>query len=144
MFLGNVRDLVCRSKLVAVGIDDRLLINNVELAPELIFSAQRQEDWPRIRTKFFMNALNRHRKVCADAVHLVDERKARDVVFRCLPPNRFGLRLDTGDAVKNCDRAIEHTKRTLDFRGEIDVTRRDRKSTRLNSSHGYISYAVFC
>src|SRR2546422_2418816 len=24
------------------------------------------------------------------------------------------------------------------------LTRRDRKSTRLNSSHGYISYAVFC
>src|SRR2546422_5596615 len=24
------------------------------------------------------------------------------------------------------------------------VSRRDRKSTRLNSSHGYISYAVFC
>src|SRR5687768_18237917 len=24
------------------------------------------------------------------------------------------------------------------------VTRLDRKSTRLNSSHGYISYAVFC
>src|SRR2546422_6082059 len=26
----------------------------------------------------------------------------------------------------------------------IIVLRRDRKSTRLNSSHGYISYAVFC
>src|SRR2546429_5329671 len=25
-----------------------------------------------------------------------------------------------------------------------DSLRRDRKSTRLNSSHGYISYAVFC
>src|SRR2546422_4486064 len=25
-----------------------------------------------------------------------------------------------------------------------DVAARDRKSTRLNSSHGYISYAVFC
>src|SRR2546422_11156508 len=25
-----------------------------------------------------------------------------------------------------------------------DFARRDRKSTRLNSSHGYISYAVFC
>src|SRR5205809_6190114 len=24
------------------------------------------------------------------------------------------------------------------------ITARDRKSTRLNSSHGYISYAVFC
>src|SRR2546429_6911167 len=28
--------------------------------------------------------------------------------------------------------------------GRRSVTRRDRKSTRLNSSHGYISYAVFC
>src|SRR2546422_4204125 len=26
----------------------------------------------------------------------------------------------------------------------ITFGRRDRKSTRLNSSHGYISYAVFC
>src|SRR5205809_2096356 len=26
----------------------------------------------------------------------------------------------------------------------VDPSRSDRKSTRLNSSHGYISYAVFC
>src|SRR2546422_7859472 len=26
----------------------------------------------------------------------------------------------------------------------FEVRKRDRKSTRLNSSHGYISYAVFC
>src|SRR5687768_18282880 len=31
-----------------------------------------------------------------------------------------------------------------DFRGFRQVGRIDRKSTRLNSSHGYISYAVFC
>src|SRR5687768_18202932 len=36
-------------------------------------------------------------------------------------------------------------KRTgyVSLRGELG-RRRDRKSTRLNSSHGYISYAVFC
>src|SRR3989449_5986682 len=28
--------------------------------------------------------------------------------------------------------------------GEAHAISRDRKSTRLNSSHGYISYAVFC
>src|SRR5687768_17870358 len=28
--------------------------------------------------------------------------------------------------------------------GEVDIKEVDRKSTRLNSSHGYISYAVFC
>src|SRR2546422_4055202 len=27
---------------------------------------------------------------------------------------------------------------------DVDVSQEDRKSTRLNSSHGYISYAVFC
>src|SRR2546429_5392786 len=32
------------------------------------------------------------------------------------------------------------------WHGQVDVvqTNLDRKSTRLNSSHGYISYAVFC
>src|SRR2546429_4788815 len=28
--------------------------------------------------------------------------------------------------------------------GKFIITPQDRKSTRLNSSHGYISYAVFC
>src|SRR5205809_3808136 len=32
----------------------------------------------------------------------------------------------------------------LRFAAEKDLLLRDRKSTRLNSSHGYISYAVFC
>src|SRR2546422_4884355 len=27
---------------------------------------------------------------------------------------------------------------------QLEITSGDRKSTRLNSSHGYISYAVFC
>src|SRR5687768_17958885 len=36
------------------------------------------------------------------------------------------------------------TKRYRHAGGHTNVERRDRKSTRLNSSHGYISYAVFC
>src|SRR2546422_6284410 len=38
-------------------------------------------------------------------------------------------------------RAADHRRR--EERMECPA-RRDRKSTRLNSSHGYISYAVFC
>src|SRR2546422_4267670 len=33
---------------------------------------------------------------------------------------------------------------TSAWRGALVATVADRKSTRLNSSHGYISYAVFC
>src|SRR2546422_5603555 len=34
--------------------------------------------------------------------------------------------------------------RALSEEGLLNMLQRDRKSTRLNSSHGYISYAVFC
>src|SRR2546429_2890973 len=40
-------------------------------------------------------------------------------------------------------RTISSTSYTLPTHTSAFV-RRDRKSTRLNSSHGYISYAVFC
>src|SRR2546429_5218528 len=46
--------------------------------------------------------------------------------------SHFGRRFDSGDDAKNAHRFREP--------GAL----RDRKSTRLNSSHGYISYAVFC
>src|SRR5690554_5246042 len=32
----------------------------------------------------------------------------------------------------------------IDIKNDVEVKRRDRKSTRLNSSHVRISYAVFC
>src|SRR2546422_1697171 len=44
--------------------------------------------------------------------------------------------------------AIDHVVARIAFPGahpyDVRVRGRDRKSTRLNSSHGYISYAVFC
>src|SRR2546429_6586644 len=47
------------------------------------------------------------------------------------------------------DVLARHVRRTcrLEHRQDRkthDKNKRDRKSTRLNSSHGYISYAVFC
>src|SRR2546429_3143833 len=39
------------------------------------------------------------------------------------------------------ERVTELAKANAVIRGNLE---RDRKSTRLNSSHGYISYAVFC
>src|SRR5205809_6207078 len=40
--------------------------------------------------------------------------------------------------------AIEPQVRLLLARPVAGIAMQDRKSTRLNSSHGYISYAVFC
>src|SRR5687768_17926541 len=52
-------------------------------------------------------------------------------------------------AIGNAAAVISPARRASAARGSFgsacaDVTHEDRKSTRLNSSHGYISYAVFC
>src|SRR2546429_7363416 len=40
--------------------------------------------------------------------------------------------------------ALLQLRESGEFHGDIVPAYGDRKSTRLNSSHGYISYAVFC
>src|SRR5687768_16161895 len=41
-------------------------------------------------------------------------------------------------------RAFGDVPLSLEYKLEVWDSPKDRKSTRLNSSHGYISYAVFC
>src|SRR2546429_5788654 len=56
------------------------------------------------------------------------------------------LRLDVGQ-LDPLQRLQERRQIEVPDRGREDQVQRrvqDRKSTRLNSSHGYISYAVFC
>src|SRR2546422_4949401 len=53
----------------------------------------------------------------------------------------------TRDDPQATDRAVElsQVRRAVPQSGSVLLLQeRDRKSTRLNSSHGYISYAVFC
>src|SRR2546422_3023252 len=42
------------------------------------------------------------------------------------------------------ERAVRSHAAEIRVHGHPPILHRDRKSTRLNSSHGYISYAVFC
>src|SRR2546422_5271976 len=58
-----------------------------------------------------------------------------------LPPNR-----DLDALKETAQRGAELAQRLLGFSRHrvLDLQPLDRKSTRLNSSHGYISYAVFC
>src|SRR6202044_817046 len=60
-------------------------------------------------------------EVGAEAVHLVHEAKARHGVLVRLPPDRLGLRLDTGAGGGDRDRAVKDAKRSLHLDGEVDV-----------------------
>src|SRR2546422_3463756 len=52
--------------------------------------------------------------------------------------------LPVRESIGNPSRPTTTTASTPARRLSASTTSRDRKSTRLNSSHGYISYAVFC
>src|SRR5207244_10993320 len=89
-------------------------------------------------------------------------------VARALGPRLWGVRLDTSESLVDRslwdelgdfqptgvnERLVRKVRAALDEEGFGDVrivvsggftTQKDRKSTRLNSSHQIISYAVFC
>src|SRR2546429_4201101 len=73
-----------------------------------------------------------------------NETLARPVGISQIQPKRAGSdRIFTVSSTSRPEpRAFAISSSTCSF--GMGATRRDRKSTRLNSSHGYISYAVFC
>src|SRR2546422_4565323 len=72
-------------------------------------------------------------------------------LFRSCHDAAHGDRLWTGRTAARCGvlRGVVVEETNVAVRGESggrlsNLMQGDRKSTRLNSSHGYISYAVFC
>src|SRR3712207_7752180 len=71
-------------------------------------------------------------------------------LFRSHPAAQFRTSLYNPDALKQLWKAGGNVKKALALAASdkpvlaLDVGKVDRKSTRLNSSHANISYAVFC
>src|SRR5207245_5655496 len=63
-----------------------------------------------------------------------------DILMIPLPGHTLG---HCGIAVRAKDKWLLHAGDAYFFHGQL-LAKPDRKSTRLNSSHGSISYAVFC
>ena len=70
-----------------------------------------------------MNRIKRFVEVTTSLVNFVNKTDTRDAVFSSLAPNCFRLSLNTHLTIKDHNRAIEDTERTLNFSCEVDVTR---------------------
>ena len=104
-----------------VGPRDRPHLDDVDDAAVRVLRADRNLDRHRLRAKAIDHRLDGLEEVRAGAVHLVDERDARDVVLVGLPPDRLGLRLNAGDRVENGDGAVEYAETPLDLDGKVHV-----------------------
>src|SRR5207245_10814731 len=69
-------------------------------------------------------------------LHSFPTRRSSDLVAACLPMSR-----ERGDG-RRCSRGSRAARKSSQL--GVRSASRDRKSTRLNSSHGSSSYAVFC
>src|ERR1041385_6945730 len=77
------------------------------------------------------------------------EPSSGELIFRLLKAARWPITKQIADclftAVSTDTGSFQYpTTRPGTFHVGAELVTRDRKSTRLNSSHGYISYAVFC
>ena len=93
----------------------------VDDAPELVLCAHGDLRCDGVGAEAVFHGVDRVEEVSADAVVLVDERDARDVVARCLAPHGLGLRLDACDGVENGDSTVEDAQGALYLGREVDV-----------------------
>ena len=100
---------------------DRTLVHQIDETDQARFNADRQIEnrWGRAET--IDDRLYAEFEIRAGAVELVDEAHPRHFIFVSLAPNGFGLRLNAGNAIETGNRAIEHTQRTLNFNGEVNM-----------------------
>src|ERR1019366_4354580 len=118
--LGNL-DLVALRAQRFIPPDARLHLDQVDDALELVLRPHRQLDRHRFALQPADDGFDGMEEIRAPPVHLVDETNARDIVFICLPPHGFRLRLYTGDRVEDSHRAVQHAQAALDFGRKIHV-----------------------
>ena len=118
---GDFLDVVGRAHRVVIDVDNGLLVDHVDLALEIIFLPDGNEDRPGVRAELLAHFLDAILEVRADAVHLVDEPDAGHLVLVGLTPDGLGLRLHGGDGVEHGDGAVEHAERTLHLGREVHV-----------------------
>ena len=90
---------------------------------EAFFSTNRHHNRHRVGTQAGFHLLNRAEEVGTLTVHLVDKGQARHFIFIGLTPYGFRLGLHAAYGTINHHRAIQHAHRTLNFYGEVNVSR---------------------
>jgi len=116
---GAVDDELAAVALEAPGLH----LDEVDDARELVLQADGKLEQHRVVAELLAELLLDAQRVGADAIALVDEGDARDVVAAHLAVDRQRLALNAGDRAEHEHRAVEHAQGALDLDGEVDVSR---------------------
>src|SRR5690606_34822063 len=117
---GNVDNIPGSPELVVMP-EKSLHLDQVDDAFEVAFRADRKLHRDRHGAQSGLDHFKAAEEVRANLVHLVAEDHARNMILLRLPPHGFGLRLHAGIRVEQRNGTVEHTQRTLDLNGEVDM-----------------------
>src|SRR2546429_1078892 len=121
------------AKIIARALRDagmEVIYTGLRQTPEMIASAAVQEDVDVIGLSILSGA---HNTICPQLMKLLHDKGMSDVTVL------------VGGIIPEADiPALKQSVIAEIFLPGTSTQDIDRKSTRLNSSHGYISYAVFC
>ncbi len=121
--VGNI-NLIPLNAESRLAVHVRLHCHEIDDPREQVSFADRQLDRHSVGAEPVLHHLDDIHEIRADAVHLVDERNARNTVFIHLTPDRFRLRLHAADRTEERDGTIKDAERPLDFDGKVHVARR--------------------
>src|SRR5690606_3322286 len=103
--------------------DDRFHLDQIDDALETFFRTDPHDARHWIGLQARAHLLDDLDEVGAGPVHLVNECQTRHLVFGCLTPHRFRLRLHAPDGTVDHAGTVEHAHRALDFNREVHVSR---------------------
>src|SRR5690606_16445455 len=128
-FVGGILELGRNVDVFELGAlagfipDDGLHLDEVDHTLEGVFGANGDHDGHRVGLQAQLQLVVDLEEVGTGAVHLVDESQTRHVVLVGLTPDRFRLGLNATHSAVNHAGAIEHAHGTLNFDGEVNVSR---------------------
>ena len=95
-----------RHRTQVIGKDDRLLVNQVNKALKIAFTANRNLNRYRNSTQAFTNHLHRAPEISPDAVHFIYKADTRNIILVRLTPYRFRLGFDACNCIKDNDASV--------------------------------------
>src|SRR2546426_3761302 len=121
LFLVLLGDRLRLRGFVAFAEEQGGLLDEVDHALERVLLSHRYLNGHRTGDETFADHFDGVPEVGADAVHLVDEADARNVIAVSLAPDRLRLALHAGHRVEDNDASVQYTEAAFDFNCEVYV-----------------------
>ena len=119
---GNLFELEVIAYSLVIVVDDSVHVDKVYKTNEFVLRTDRQYKGKGISTQTLFNLCANVHEVCTGTVHFVNVTDTGHIVFVGLTPYGLTLGLYATYCTEGCNSTVQHTQRTLNLNGEVNVS----------------------